>query len=150
VKKAAKKKGKATGKQELNPAEVWKDISLLVEGEAAKMAQAVIDEGKKGQLAPVRYLLELAHIFPQLTDGSQSTEEEDSLAKTLLNRLNIPDVPIVLDDEDELIRIATMKTPVPVAADEHEGAGAKRENSDTEDAADGANSDEAMVVQSIP
>ena len=51
---APKKKGTSRGKneQELNPAGVRKDISLMVEEEAALLARAVIDEGKKGQAGP--------------------------------------------------------------------------------------------------
>jgi hypothetical protein len=150
VKKAPMKR-KAKSKKDLNPAEVLKDISLLVEGEAEKMARAVIDLGKTGQLAPVKYLFEMAHIFPPLTDGSQSTEDEDSLAKTLLNRLNIPDEPIVLDDEDEIIRMATLKSAAQVAVDGKETPGAKHESSKSEiDAGAEQNSEEPMVVRSIP
>jgi hypothetical protein len=50
------KSGKRTtskSKKELNPAEVRKDISRMVESHATKMAQAVIGEGEKGQLATV-------------------------------------------------------------------------------------------------
>jgi len=101
-KKTAKKSGAKKSKKELNPAEVRKDISRMVEEEAATMAQAAIEEWKKGQLAPVKYLLELAKIFPAATDGSEASEDEDSLARTLLNRMGLPDVPIKQeDDEDE-------------------------------------------------
>ena len=105
AKKSAKKKGAAKAKKELNPAEVRKDIAKMVGTEAAVMAHAVIEEGKKGQLAPVKYLLELAKIFPAATDEGQGTPEGDSLAKTLLNRLNIPDVPIMHDENGELVKV---------------------------------------------
>jgi hypothetical protein len=113
--KTAKKKGTSKKQKETHPAEVRKDLSLMVESEAAEMAQAVIEEGKKGQLGPVKYLLELAKIFPPSTDGSESSANEDSLAKTLLNRLNLPDEPIMRDDEDEMV---TIKPALKVAAEE--------------------------------
>jgi hypothetical protein len=100
AKKAAKKKGASSQKKELNPAEVRKDISMLVEVDAKEMAQAVIVEGKKGQLAPVKYLFEMAHIFPPASDEGQATTHEDSLAQTLLQRLNLPDTPMVADQDD--------------------------------------------------
>ena len=128
VKKAAKKKRKVTSRKDLDPAEVRKGISTMVKSHAKTMTKAVIDLGEKGQLAPVRYLFEMAHIFPPLADGSQSSEDEDSLAKTLLNRLNIPDEPIVRDDEDELIRIATMKRSAAVSSVETETPSLKRES----------------------
>ena len=103
AKKAAKKR--QARKKELNPAEVRKDISMLVQAQAKEMAAAVIGSGKQGQLAPVKYLFEMANIFPAPTDGSESTKDEDSLAETLLQRLNIPTTPIVQGDEGEEIVI---------------------------------------------
>jgi hypothetical protein len=83
AKKAAKKGKKETEKKELNPSQVLKDISALVEAEAEELAEAVIGEGKKGQLSPVRFLFEMAHIFPQPTDESLTSKDEDSLARRL-------------------------------------------------------------------
>jgi hypothetical protein len=102
-KKPAKRKSASKKANELHPSEVLKNISLMVEEQAANMAKAVIDVGKTGQLGPVKFLLELAKIFPQPTDGSQGTPEEDSLAKTLLDRLNIPSTPIQHDENGELV-----------------------------------------------
>jgi hypothetical protein len=99
-KTAKKKKNARKHKKDLNPAEVRKDIAQMVDLQAATMAQAVIDEGKKGQLATVKYLFEMAEIFPGSTDGSQATQDEESLAKTLLRRLDLPDEPVVRDEED--------------------------------------------------
>jgi hypothetical protein len=109
IKTAAKKKSFSKSKKQLNPAEVRKDISKMVESEAKKMAQAVIGEGKKGQLAMVKYLFEMAKIFPEAADGSQASAEEDCLARTLLNRLDLPEEPIGRDEEDE------RKPPIPTA-----------------------------------
>jgi len=111
-KKVAARKGakrKSTPKNELNPAAVREDISKLVEEHAGKMAEAVIGEGEKGQLAPVKYLFEVAHIFPPMTDGSQATKDEECLAKTLLDRLDLPDKPVVRDDEDEDVVVIPAK-----------------------------------------
>ena len=100
AKTAAKKNHAKKDKKDLNPAEVRKDIAQMVDSQAATMAQAVIDEGKKGQLATVKYLFEMAEIFPGSTDGSQATQDEESLAKTLLRRLDLPEEPVVRDEED--------------------------------------------------
>jgi hypothetical protein len=113
AKKTAKTSKKEAEKKELNPAQVLKDISALVEAEAEKLAEAVIGEGKKGQLSPVKFLFEMAHIFPQPTDESQTSKDEDSLAETLLDRLNIPKRPLVHDElqkeEDEEVMVMQPK-----------------------------------------
>ena len=110
VKKASVKKATPRGKEK-SGAEVRKDISKIVKKHANEMAGAVIGEGEKGQLATVKYLWEVAGIYPPLTDGSEATEHEESLAQTLLRRLNVPESPVVADQYDE----DTMVIPAQVA-----------------------------------
>jgi len=108
AKKAAKKKSSPKGKRskkEQNPADLRKNISKLVRSHARQMTKAVINVGEQGQLAPVKYLFEMANIYPEPTDGSESTREEDSLAKTLMERLDLPTEPIGRDEEDEVMVI---------------------------------------------
>ena len=78
-----------------------KECSKLVKAEATKITTAVIGEGKKGQLRPMKYLFEMANIFPTADDGSQTSAREDSLAETLLNRLGIPTSPVVADEYEK-------------------------------------------------
>jgi len=124
-KKAEVKPKRVTVKKELNPARVHKDISALVEAQANELTEAVIGEGLKGQVSPVKYLFEMARIWPQV-EGTVPTENEDSLAKTLLTRLKIPLEPVVHDElqkeEDEDVDVVTIK---PVAE--------KREAEESED-----------------
>src|SRR6266487_6517610 len=122
AKKTAKKQSKPRGKKELNPEEVRKEISELVKSHEGKMAVAVVGEGEKGQLATVKYLWEMAEIYPPPPAGSQATTDEDSLAKTLLDRLNIPTSPVVHDelqrDEDVVVIPARVADVKQVSADE--------------------------------
>ena len=98
AKKATRKtSAKRKNSKESNPEELRKDLAKMVEAEAEELANAVIEEGKKGQLATVKYLFEMAHIFPQPPEGTVSTTDDESMAKTLLDRLNIPDHPVVHD-----------------------------------------------------
>ncbi|HZP00101.1 MAG TPA: hypothetical protein VFD30_07395 [Terriglobia bacterium] len=124
IKKRAKKNRKAAGKQakkaeeKKSPAkrksrkkdrdgsEVRQECSKLVKQDAAKLTAAVIEEGRKGQIAPVKYLFEMANIFPSADDGSQTSAKEESLAETLLRRLGIPTDPVMADQyekEDEIV-----------------------------------------------
>jgi hypothetical protein len=112
-KKTGKKKGgtKRRGKKEFNAGEVWKDISQMVMAESKPMTASVIGQGKMGMVAPYKFLLEMAGVFPQVEDGSQTSKEEDCLAKTLLDRLGIPDSPVVADEyakEDMIVIPATL------------------------------------------
>lgn len=99
-KRTSKKSGTKKRKKELNPAEVRKNIEQMVASEAEEMTTAAIGEGKKGQLATFKYLMEVGKIFPAPTDGSESSTEEDSLARTLLRRMELPEEPVVREDED--------------------------------------------------
>ena len=53
------------------------------------------------QLATVKYLFEVAAIYPPQADQDSATADEDCFAKTLLHRLNIPDEPIRHEEDEE-------------------------------------------------
>lgn len=114
-KTAGRKKGKAAPKdtkKELDPVGTWKDVAMLVESHATAMAEAVIEEGEKGQVSPVKFLFEMAKIGPP-PEGTQTTEEEESLARTLLRTLNIPLTPVAADHyeaEDTVVIPANAST----------------------------------------
>jgi hypothetical protein len=150
--KAAKTKtGKVKGKRrsprakkESNPAEVRKDISKFVQSGAKRIAKAVMEQATTGQLAQAKYLFEVAGIYPALTDGTFGTEDEDCLAKTLMNRLDLPDKPIALDDEDEM---GTVESP------EVEGSAGPTESGTAPASSDGDGTESKGVpalVRTIP
>jgi len=105
--KSAKKNGSKKNKKETNSADVRKEVSTMVKSKALAMAQAVIGETEAGEvpkdllLATVKYLFEVASIYPPQGDQEAATDEEDSLAKTLLRRLNIPEEPVRRDEDEE-------------------------------------------------
>ncbi len=99
-KKAAKTKSCLRSKRERNPVAVHNDIARIVESGAKRITKAVMEQAMAGQLAPAKFLLEMAQIFPKATDGSFSTTEEESLAATLLRRLDLPLEPVMRDEED--------------------------------------------------
>ena len=144
AKPAAKKKNTGKDKQELNPAEMRGELADMVGLAAVLMTQAAINEGKKGQLATVKYLLEMAQIYPLSTDGSHATENEDSLARTLLNRLDIPDEPIAGDEEDAP-KAATSTVKVVVKAAERAESETKAKNSGSETGNEKEKDDSAVV-----
>jgi hypothetical protein len=129
AKKAAKKKSAPRGKKERNPAGVRNDLARIVESGAKKITKAVMEQAMSGQLAPARYLFEMASIYPASTDGSHASADEDCLAKTLLNRLNLPEEPIGRDEEDAP-KVATSadKPAVRPSEDEEKDVGSEPED----------------------
>ena len=85
--------------------EVREDIAGIVKAGAKGITKAVMLQATQGQLAPAKYSLEMAGVYPLSTDENQTSKDEDSLAVTLLDRLNIPKRPLVHDElqkeEDE-------------------------------------------------
>jgi len=100
AKKSAKGSSASRTKKQVDPVEVRKDIAKIVGSGAKKVAKAVMEEAMKGQLAPAKYMFEVAGVYPPVTDGEQATQEEDCLAKTLLERLNIPKKPAAEEDDE--------------------------------------------------
>ncbi len=98
--KKAARKSSPRNRKERNPEAVRNDIAKIVESGAKKITKAVMEQAMTGQLAPAKYLFEMASIYPASTDGTFSTVNEESLAATLLRRLDLPDEPIARDEED--------------------------------------------------
>lgn len=99
AKKAAKRK--AAQKKHLDPAQVREEIAGMVKSGAKDITEAVMDHAMHGELAPAKYLFEMAKIYPAVNDGEQATVEEDCLAKTLLARLDAVKKPAAPSEEEE-------------------------------------------------
>jgi hypothetical protein len=117
----------------------------MVESHANKMTKAVIDEGEKGHLATVKYLFEMAAIYPASTDGSHATEDEDCLTTTLLTRLDLPTEPVGRDEENEPVRTAKPTTASGTDAGEKESDKQSLEQKSSEDATDEEKSQDASL-----
>ena len=87
----------------------------MVEAQAGELTGAVIEEGKKGQLATVKYLFEMAHIYPELLVEEKGADGEKSLAETLLDSLGIPKEPVIHDEYEkgeDIVIHPRQETPV--------------------------------------
>jgi hypothetical protein len=102
-KTAAKKTDgkKTTKKKQKDPAQVREEIAGIVKSGAKGITKAVMDQAMHGELAPAKYLFEMAGVYPAVNDGEHATEEEDCLAKTLLDRLNLPRKAAEKEDDEE-------------------------------------------------
>jgi hypothetical protein len=140
TRKTTKRASTLRSRKERNPAAVHNDIARIVESGAKKITKAVMEQAMAGQLAPAKYLLEMAQIFPKATDGSFTTADEESLAATLLRRLDIPDEPVMRDEEDMPKTAAPAEKPAAKAEDEVE------EKEPTGEAANCEENKEAVLV----
>src|ERR1700757_1568349 len=121
TKETKKKTRTRKAKTPANPADVRKDIAKIVKSGAKKITKAVMEQAMTGQLAPAKFLFEMAAIFPPSTDGSETTQDEDCFAKSLMDRLGLPDKPIALaEEEDEGVKSAD---PLAAAGDGEETGG---------------------------
>jgi hypothetical protein len=142
AKKAAKKNFSRTkSKKEVDLVEVRKDIANIVGTKATKMVRAVIRQGQAGQLAPVKYLLEAAGVFPAAPESDEGKLEQDSLARTLLRRMGLPEDPVV-PAEEEAQPVLRKKAEQPVVAPDS----GNEQNSELS-AADGVNGEQAGAAQ---
>jgi hypothetical protein len=88
---------KRTNKKQVDTSKVRQEIAGIVKSGAKKITSAVMGHAMQGELAPAKYLFEVAGLYPASTDGSLPSSEEDCLAKTLLAGLNVPEHPVVAD-----------------------------------------------------
>jgi hypothetical protein len=72
---------------ELGP--VQEHITNLVGNRAIKMVETTIAEVNKGHYLAMKYLFEMIGLFPATT--SEEPIQDDSLAKTLMQRLGLPE-----------------------------------------------------------
>lgn len=77
-----------------------RQVTKIVDGELDDIAGAAVGEAKKGQLATVKYLFELAGIYPPSAEGIVDRPEEDTLAQRLVRRLGLPEGPLPNEDDD--------------------------------------------------
>lgn len=103
--KPAKRAHSRRSKKPVDLVEVRKDITNIVGSEARELAKAVVEEGRKGQLAPVKYLFEMAGLYPP-PGGVQEKPEEAALAKTLLDRLGLSHQPVTTQEDDPATKVA--------------------------------------------
>jgi len=74
-------------------ATVRQEITNLVGGQAVEMVEMTIQEATQGHYAAMKYLFEMVGLYP--ATAPPGTPVEDSLARTLLRRLGLPEEAMV-------------------------------------------------------
>jgi len=102
-KKAVKRRSAGKKAKEAKPADlgaVRQKITRIVSGAAENITKKLVNRAVDGELAHSRYLFEMAGVYPA-GEAVESPAEEDSLAKTLLERMGLPTTPVVDDESEE-------------------------------------------------
>jgi hypothetical protein len=105
MKKTKSRRGKKRAKrlsagkksrQATDLAAIRQQITDLVGNQAVPMVEITISEVDKGHYAAMKYLFEMIGLYPAATQ--EETQGEDSLARTLLRRLGLPEEPMLEAD----------------------------------------------------
>jgi len=86
-----KRRGGKSGRKAVNLAAVREQITKLVGSQAVGLVESTMDEVEKGHYLALKYLFELVGLYPATAQEAQADDE--SMAKTLLRRLNLPESP---------------------------------------------------------
>ena len=90
--KADTETGQPPSQQTSSLTEIRKEITTLIKSNAVHMVQKTINQVDEGHYAAMKYLFEAIGLFP--APMQEETPAEDSLARTLLLRLGLPEDPI--------------------------------------------------------
>ena len=101
MKKSKSKSGSrsAAPAREQGPADlaaIQEQITRIVADEAVEMVRTTIGEVEKGHYLAMKYLFEMIGLWPATTPAEET--EQDSLAKTLLRHLQLPEEPGAVTD----------------------------------------------------
>src|SRR5205809_3838261 len=80
-------------RQATDLAAIRQQITDLVRNQAVPMVEITISEVDKGHYAAMKYLFEMIGLYPAA--AQEETQGEDSLARTLLRRLGLPEEPML-------------------------------------------------------
>ena len=90
--KANTEPGLPPSQQTSSLTEIRKEITTLIKSNAVHMVQKTINQVNEGHYAAMKYLFEAIGLFP--SPMQEETPAEDSLARTLLLRLGLPEDPM--------------------------------------------------------
>ena len=80
-------------RQTTDLAAIRQQITELVRDQAVPMVEITISEVDKGHYSAMKYLFEMIGLYPAA--AQEETQGEDSLARTLLRRLGLPEEPML-------------------------------------------------------
>jgi hypothetical protein len=94
-------KNKPISKEPVDMARVRKEISNMLGNSATEIAAGMIKAALAGELAPAKYLFEMAGLYPVTEETEATNPQEDSLAHILLKRMGLPIEPVIQDSNSQ-------------------------------------------------
>lgn len=96
AKKPARKKAASKSRKPVDLQAVRDAIVNRVGAQAVEISDALVEEAKKGELTPAKFLFEMIGLYPIVAgtsvedEDAQDAEEGEDFAKLLLQRLHLP------------------------------------------------------------
>ena len=107
--RAKKAAGNGAGRVSSKPADlatVREEIKNLIGNAASEMVENGIAEANKGHYAAMKFLFELAGLYP-VPEGAEPEEQEGGLAKIFFNRLGMTEE----EPAEEVTNVSTPEAP---------------------------------------
>jgi hypothetical protein len=102
-KKSAGSRGKretAKKAQAVDLCEERQKVKNVIGGKAEELVTAVVEDAvKKAAAQPMKMLFEMIGLFPESAEERKAAADDQSLAKTLLERLGLSDEPVLSEEE---------------------------------------------------
>jgi len=90
----ARKRAPKKSSKKIDMIETRQKVCNVVAGEAVPIVEAVVEElKKKAQVQPMKTLFEMIGLFGEDAVAEAPPEDDQALAKVLLDRFNLPDFP---------------------------------------------------------
>jgi len=90
--------------------QIRQEITNLVGKEAGPMVESAIEEAHKGHFGAMKYLFEIVGLYP--AGDTEAGPKDNSLARTLLHRLGLPEEP-TLEKPDAENQVTNHSKPSP-------------------------------------
>ena len=106
-KRGAKRSTQKRASKDVNLGEVRQKVRNVVSARAVKITEAVADDvAKKAQVQPMKMLFEMVGLFGAEAGSEAPPEDDQALAKVLLDRFNLPDLPEAEEERAPLVLAA--------------------------------------------
>jgi hypothetical protein len=103
-KRGAKRSTQKRTSKDANLGEVQQKVRNVISAHAVEIAEAVVEDvAKKAQVQPMKMLFEMVGLFGAEAGPEAPPEDDQALAKVLLDRFNLLDLPEAEEERAPLV-----------------------------------------------